>query len=159
MEFLLWAARSLHIFGVVVWLGGLTYQSAVTLTAAKAEGAEFSPQTIHTLRRFVPFVWMLVWTVLVTGLTLMLFSTRFVFFEFHDRWSVLLGLKQVTFLLMVLFSFGYARMFSRVDELMNSTTGQNPREVAFPFFQRMNQFGRIIIALGMIELMLASALR
>jgi uncharacterized membrane protein len=159
MDFLLWAARSLHIFGAVVWLGGLMYQSAVTLTVAKAEGTEFSPQSINTLRRFVPFVWMLVWTVLVTGVALMLFSTRFVFFEFNDRWSVLLGLKQLAFLLMVFFSFGYARMFARVDELINSTREQHSRDDAFPFFRRLNQFGRITIALGMVEIMLASGLR
>lgn len=158
MDFLLWAARCLHIFGVVVWLGGLTYQSAVTLAVAKAEGAEFSPHMIHALRRFLPFVWMLVWTVLVTGVTLTLFSTRFVFFEFQDKWSVLLGLKQITFLLMVFFSFGYARMFARVDELINSTEEQS-RADAFSFYKRMNQFGRITIALGILGLMLASGLR
>ena len=135
------------------------YQSAVTLTVAKAEGTEFSSQTIQTLRRFVPIVWMLVWTVLVTGVTLMLFSTRFVFFEFHDRWSLLLGLKQITFLLMVFFSFGYARMFARVTELITSTKEQYSRDDAFSFFTRMNQFGRVIIVLGMIELLLASGLR
>jgi putative copper export protein len=159
MEFLLWAARSLHVFAVVAWLGGLTYQSAVTLTVAKAEGTEFSQQTIHMLRRFVPFVWMLMWTVLVTGVALMLFSTRYVFFEFHDRWSLLLGLKQIAFLLMAFFSFGYARMFARVTELITSTKEQHSRDDAFPFFTRMNQFGRVIIVLGMIELLLASGLR
>lgn len=159
MDFLLWAARSLHVFGVVVWLGGLTYQSAVSLAVAKAEGTEFSPQSIHSLRRFVPFVWMMVWTVLVTGVTMMLFSTRFVFLEFHDQWSVLMGMKQITFLLMVFFSFGYARMLARVYELINATRNQDPQDDPSPFYKRMNQFGRITIVLGMVQIMLASGLR
>ncbi len=157
MDFLLWAARSLHIFGVVVWLGGLMYQAVVTTAVAKAEGADFAPQTLHTLRRFAPFVWMCVWTVLVTGVALMLFSTRFVFFQFNDVWSILLVMKQVTFLLMMFFSFGYARMFARVDEMIQEKI--KPLDDVLPYHHRMLQFGRINIALGIVALLSAAGMR
>jgi len=133
------------------------YQSAVALTVAKAEGTELSSQTIHTLRRFVPFVWMLVWTVLVTGVALMLFSAKFIAFQFHDTWSILLGLKQVTFLLMMFFSFGFARMLTRVDEMMGEP--ERPLDDVMPFYRRMGQLGKINIALGIFSLLLAAGMK
>ncbi len=135
------------------------YQSVVTLAVARAEGNELAAVTIHSLRRFAPFVWMCVWTVLVTGVALMLFSTRFMFFEFRDLWSVLLALKQVTFLLMVFFSFGYARMFARVDEMMTSERERKALDDVIPYYRRMVQFGRITIALGIVAVLLAAGMR
>ena len=133
------------------------YQAVVAIEVARSEGTEFTPQTIHMLRRFAPFVWMCVWTVLVTGVALMLFSTRFVFFQFNDLWSILLAMKQATFLLMVFFSFGYARMFARVEELMKE--GVKPLDDVLPYHHRMLQFGRINIALGILALLLATGMR
>ena len=133
------------------------YQAVVTIEVARSEGTEFTPQTIHMLRRFAPFVWMCVWTVLVTGVALMLFSTRFVFFQFNDLWSILLAMKQATFLLMVFFSFGYARMFARAEELMKE--GVKPLDDVLPYHHRMLQFGRINIALGILALLLATGMR
>ena len=83
---------------------------------------------------------------LVTGVALMLFSTRFVLFEFHDRWSVLLLLKQTAFLLMVIFSLGFARMFRRLEDVSNR--GVEGAIGAAAYYQRMVQFGKINVALG-----------
>ncbi|MBM2845148.1 MAG: hypothetical protein HW407_460 [Bacteroidetes bacterium] len=158
MDFLLWSVRGVHIFSVVVWLGGLMYQGVVMVPVAKAEQKEMGAQTLHSLRRFVPFVWMCVWTVLVTGIGLMLFSPRYIIGEFDDPWSVLLGLKQLTFVLMVFFSFGYARMLSRCTEIVTAAKpGTSPDNPA-PYYQRMLQFGRINVALGIGALLLASGL-
>jgi uncharacterized membrane protein len=148
MDFLLWSTRSLHIFSVVVWFGGLMYQAVVTIPVVQAND-EVSEISMHLVRRFQPFVWMCVWTMLVTGAVLMLFDPRFVFFQYRDRWSIILGFKQLTFLLMIFFSFGYARMFKRVQE------SQNDRR---SYYQRMVQFGRINVALGIIAILLAAAL-
>ena len=109
----------------------------------------------HFIRRFQPFVWMCVWTVLVTGVALTLFNPRFVFFQFEDRWSVLLGFKQVVFASMVLFSIGHARMFSLIDELMGK--GETADHVA-PFFRQMVLFGKLNIGLAIVTLGLAAAL-
>lgn len=158
MDFLLWAVRGLHVFGVVAWLGGLMYQEVVTIMVARAEGPELGSQVIHMLRRFGPFIWMYVWIVLVTGVALMMFSTRFVFLEFENRWSMLLALKQLVFLLMVFFSFGYARMNSRLREVIGSGDTP-PLDKAIPYYHQIRLFGRINIALGITALLLAAAMR
>ena len=150
MDFLLWTTLSLHIFSVVVWLGGLFYQAVVTFPVSKVEQKEFDPLVLHLLKRFQPFVWMCVWTILVTGIVLMLFNPRFVFFEYPDRWSVILGLKQLVFGLMVFFSFGYARMFRRIEGAATSDVR--------PFYNQMMLFGKINVGLAIIVLLLAAAL-
>jgi putative copper export protein len=157
MDFVLWTTRSVHLFCAVVWLGGLFYQAVVTLPVTRSENIEHGALTRHLLRRFVPFVWMCVWTIVVTGLALMLFNPRFVFLEYHDRWSIILGLKQLTFLLMVFFAFGYARMFSRLDALSSDGTTR-PLDEVRPYYQRMLQFGRINVALGILVLLLSAGL-
>jgi len=156
MDFLLWATRSLHLFSIIVWIGGLLYQAAVIFPAGKPEEG-LSDGARRNVRRFVPFMWMSVSTTLITGVALMLFSPRFLFFEFNDRWSVILALKQMTFLLMVLFSFGHARMFQRIDEML--TQGVHSSLSVRPFHERMLRFGRINIALSITAILLTSALR
>jgi uncharacterized membrane protein len=155
MDFLLWTARSLHIFSVVVWFGGLMYQAVVMLPVAKVEGQELDNFTRHLLRRFQPFVWMCVWTILITGVGLMLFDPRFVFFLYNDRWSVLLGVKQVVFAAMVFFSFGHARMLSRVDDmLMNDESSESVK----PSYNQMLMLGKINVVLAIVALLLAAGL-
>ena len=158
MDFILWAARSLHLFSVVVWFGGLMYQAAVTFPVAKAEQSEFSPLVLHLMRRFLPFIWMSACTVLVTGLCMMLFSPRFVFFAFHDRWSMVLAGKELVFVLMMVFSLGYARMFRRVDAMVAGKDGTQMPSAVAPFVERMHQFARINVALAIVLLLLASSM-
>lgn len=154
MDFLLWATKSLHLFAVIVWLGGLLYQSVVVLPMARAGNLELSERAVPMLIRFLPFIWMAVWTTVITGLVLMLFSTRFLFFSFSDRWSVLLGLKELAFLLMAFFSFGFSRMLAGLRE----SESQSQRENSRVYFERMTQFNAIIIALGIAAMLLASGL-
>ncbi len=131
------------------------YQAVVTLPVAKVEGQELDNFTRHLLRRFQPFVWMCVWTILITGVGLMLFDPRFVFFLYNDRWSVLLGVKQVVFAAMVFFSFGYARMLSRVDDmLMNDESSESVK----PFYNQMLMLGKINVALAIVALLVAAGL-
>jgi uncharacterized membrane protein len=155
MDFLLWAARTLHLFSVVVWLGGLMYQAAVLLPVAKAEQKELDEFTRHCIRRFQPFVWMCVWTMLVTGVALMLFNPRFVFFRYDDLWSVLLGAKQFVFAAMIFFSFGFARMFRRMDEMQKNKSSE---ESMLPYLHQMVLFGKITIGLAMSALLLAAGM-
>ena len=156
MEFLLWATRSLHLFAVVVWLGGILYQAAVTFPVATASGEELKESTRHQLRRFLPFIWFCVWTILVTGIGLMLFSPRFIWFSYADNWSVLLGAKQGVFVLMVFFSVGYVRMFSRLDSVLME--GGDPSSVVV-YYERMAQFTRMNVGLALLALLLASGMR
>jgi uncharacterized membrane protein len=156
MDFLLWVARSLHVFSIVVWFGGLMFQTAVTFPVARVDDREFDSFTMHVARRFQPFVWMCVWTALVTGVALMLFDPRFVFFQFETGWARLLGLKQLVFFAMMFFSFGYARMFARVAEMVQR---RDPRDDVVPFYRQMLLFGKVNVALAIAALLLAAAMR
>ena len=138
----------------MVWVGGLAYQAVVTLPMLAA-GEEHHLE-IPFLRRFLPFQWMSLWTIAVTGVALMLFDPRYRFFSFTDAWSVLLGLKQVIFLMMLLTTTGFARMLARTEE--QETQGDADSSAAEPFRRRMRQFARSTLALGFIGLILAAFL-
>ncbi len=150
MTFVLWVCRSMHIFGVTVWLGGLMFQSAVALPVTQFEGAEAQMAMRKISRRFVDFIWMSVWTICITGVLMMLLSPRFVWFQYPDQWSVLLGVKQVIFVLMMLYAFGHARML----RLMETGSG----EAGELFRHRANQFRKISIALGILAVLLGAAM-
>jgi len=146
----------MHIFGIVVWLGGLMFQSAVVAPIVQFE-SEFAKAVIRKVnKRFVAFVWMSVWTIFVTGVLLMLLNPRFVWFQFHDRWSVLLAWKQVVFVLMIFYAFGYARMLKYL-EIPSSNGGFN--EKAELYRHRVDQFRKISIFLGIAALLLAAAMQ
>jgi hypothetical protein len=88
-------------------------------------------------------------TVLVTGICLMMFSPRFVFFSYPDWWSIALGLKQVVFLLMAFFSFGFARMVQRY-------THDEPTHDVIRL--RILQFNRNGVFLGILAMLLAASM-
>ncbi len=149
MDFVLWATRSLHLFAVVVWIGGLLYQAVVVFQGK----ASLSDQQVEQLRRFVPFIWMCVWTILITGIGLMLFNPRFQFFQFNDSWSILLGAKQAVFCVMTILTVGYTRMLSRFIDERSSGAGRE-----HPFGERMVQLARMNVGLAIVALLLASSL-
>ncbi|MBI3192992.1 MAG: CopD family protein [Ignavibacteriae bacterium] len=155
MDFLLWSCRSMHIFGVIIWLGGLLFESAISVPIAQAEGepADSLANKIHT--RFVAFVWMSVWTIAVTGIIMMLLNPQFHWFTFQTQWQRLLGFKQLTFILMLFYAFGYARMLSYLNApSSNDGTDENTTLVR----QRLSQFRKINIALGITALLLAAGM-
>jgi len=152
MDFLIWAVRSLHVFAVIVWIGGMLYQ-AVTIRGDELRLPD--APTRRFIARFRPFVWMSIWTILVTGVALMLFSPRFIFFRYQNTWSVLLGLKQLVFVAMVIFAFGATRMFARLDELLEQGKAE---EDAVPYFQQMLRLGRVNVGLAIVAVLLAAGM-
>ncbi len=152
MDFLLWAVRSLHLVAVIAWLGGMMYQTA-TLRGDEASLPDaITRKSIASAR---PLVWMSVWTILVTGVALMLFSPRFVFFRYQDVWSVLLGLKQLVFVAMVVCAYGTARMFTRVDEFLRQ--GKDEKDV-LPYYRQMLRLGKVTVGLGLIAVLMAAGM-
>jgi uncharacterized membrane protein len=158
VDFQIWAVRSLHLFAVVAWIGGLLFQSVVTHPVLTAENSEFASTARNLVRRFLPILWMCVWTAVVTGAGLMLFDPRFVWFDYGSRWSVLLGLKQLVFLLMVFFTIGYVRMFRRAEESMSTGAPRQNQNEPRLYHERMVQFNRINVGLSIAALLLASAM-
>lgn len=126
---------------------------AVTLRGVDARLPDATMR--RCIAQFRPFVWMSVWTILVTGVALMLFSPRFIFFQYQDTWSVLLGLKQLVFLVMAVFAFGTARMFARVDELLQQ---EKEDERVLPYYRQMLRLGRVNVGLGLVAVLLAAGM-
>ena len=155
MDFLLWACRVLHIFGVVVWLGGLMFQNAIIHPFAESEGSDARTAAGKIGKRFLGFVWMSIWTIGVTGVLMMLFDKRFVWFQYNDRWSVLLGFKQLVFVLMVFYAFGYARM---LHYLLSPSSNGGFDEKTDMFGKRIHQFRTISIFLGIVALLLGAGM-
>ena len=155
MNFVLWVCRVMHLFGVIVWLGGLMFQNAIIAPLVEYEGEHVNTAARKFNRRFIPYIWMCVWTILITGVIMMLLSPQFVWFQYTDRWSILLLAKQVIFALMVFYAFGYARMFTYL-EAPASNGGYD--EKAHLYGHRIKQFRKISIFLGIIGLLLTAAM-
>jgi uncharacterized membrane protein len=145
----------MHIFSMVVWLGGLLFQSAVALPIFQSQEKPSAAILREIDKRFLGFIWMSVWTMLVTGILLMLLNPNFYWFQYHDRWSVLLGFKQLIFVLMVVYAFGYARMLQYLGT-PSSNGGYN--EKVEMYRDRINLFRRISVALGITAMLLGAAM-
>jgi uncharacterized membrane protein len=156
LDFVLWVCRSMHVFAVVVWLGGLMFQNAILQPVAQHEGEPAKGLLRKVHKRFIGFIWMSVWTLLVTGVILMLASPRFLWFQYHDSWSVLLACKQAVFVLMVIYAYGHARMLAYL-EAPSSNGGFNDR--AELYRHRVGQFRTMSIALGIIGLLLSAGMQ
>ncbi|HLX12718.1 MAG TPA: hypothetical protein VKS81_07890 [Bacteroidota bacterium] len=145
----------MHIFGVVIWMGGLMFQGAVAGPIVQFEGPEARTIMRKINTRFVGFVWMSVWTILVTGVLMMLLSPHFIWFSYPDRWSVYLGLKQIIFVLMVFYSFGYARMLKYITSPASNGGYDTKTDL---YLQRLTQFRTINIFLGIVAILLAAGM-
>ena len=62
----------MHLFGMIVWLGGMMFQTAVALPVIRHEGEAASTAMRKVSKRFTGFIWMSVWTLGVTGILMML---------------------------------------------------------------------------------------
>ncbi|MEX0737525.1 MAG: hypothetical protein WEB62_05670 [Bacteroidota bacterium] len=116
MDFVLWVCRVMHVFSVVVWMGGLIFLNAVLHPISVYHQQTRMVTVLEAQKRFLPFVWSSLWTVLVTGVLLMLLSPRFLWFDYSTTWSQLLVVKQVAFALLVFFSWQSAKVFARMEE-------------------------------------------
>jgi len=140
---------------MIVWFGGLMFQSAVAAPIVQQEGNIAKTVMSKINKRFVGFIWMSVWTMLVTGVIMMLLNPHFEWLKFQNRWSILLGFKQLIFVLMIFYAYGYARMLEYLGT-PSSNGGFNERAELYK--HRLEQFRRINILLGLAALFLAVAM-
>ena len=145
----------MHIFSTVVWLGGLMFQSAVALPVMQFENEHARAAMRKVSHRFVGFVWMSVWTMLITGVLMMLLSPHFVWFHYNDRWSMFLAFKEVIFIFMVFYAFGYARMLRYLNSPSSNGGFSDKAEL---YRHRVTQFRKISIFLGILALLLGAAM-
>lgn len=124
MDFVLWVCRVMHVVSVVLWLGGLIFLNAVLNPVVEQQKAAESNLVLALQKRFLPFIWFSVWTMFVTGILLTLLSPRFLWLDYSTTWSKLLAVKQVSFLLMVFFSWQTAKVFANMERSAGGETQQ-----------------------------------
>jgi len=153
MDFVLWACRVMHAVSVVVWIGGLIFLNAVLAPVFQHEGLHQRPVSIAVMRRFLPFVWFSLWSLLITGLLLMLLNPRFLWLDYSTDWSKLLAAKQVFFLLLGVLSWQVAKVVTRLEEAVRS---QN--EEADGWSLALQKLVRRSIFFGLLSIVCAAAM-
>ncbi|MBI3788502.1 MAG: CopD family protein [Ignavibacteriales bacterium] len=118
MDFVLWACRLMHVVSVVVWFGGLIFLNAVFIPIVEHHEATKLQVVLGTQKRFLPFIWSCFWSLLITGILLMLLSPKFLWFEYSTLWLKLLAVKQFAFLLLAFFSWQTVQVFSNMEHAL-----------------------------------------
>ncbi len=154
MDFLYWAALSLHLFAVVIWLGGICFQSAILFPVLKVEESERSQLAEHLHRRFLPFVWLSLWTIGITGLTLMLLATPYIMGEGETGISIRLIGKILIFSAIVFASMRSRNAYMQFKYLIRNpgtSIGESRKNQ-----DRIERSTRINVLLGIIALLLSA---
>jgi uncharacterized membrane protein len=143
ISFVYWAALFVHLFGAVAWLGGILFLTGVARPIFEYFGAETFDVSYRLKVRFLGFTWMLVWTVLVTGVILILWSTRFIFFDFADTWRVLAHLKILLFLILFVLNLALRTSYRELAEARSEKEGAEdltPRDIILWRVRTIEQF-------------------
>ncbi len=156
MEFMMWATRSMHIFSAVVWLGGLLYMGGILYPVLRYEQLTTSIQYVRIERRFSGFVWMCVWTSVITGVLLTLFSHRFVFGQYRSEWDYLLLAKEILYVLMMGIAVSGTSIVKRMESIAGSAEAGGTREDLIIQHQKMLRRRRTSLALGIITLLVST---
>ncbi|HYM20120.1 MAG TPA: hypothetical protein VEW28_03845 [Candidatus Kapabacteria bacterium] len=105
ITYIYWAALYMHLFSAVAWFGGILFLTGVSRPIFEYYGAEQFTLQQQLKERFLGFSWMLAITTAVTGVVIILWSTRFLFFNFSSLWLVLAHLKILGFLILIALTF------------------------------------------------------
>ena len=154
LNFLLWVSRAVHVFGLLLWVGGLLYQEAVFLqTNDRAKNEVFSGFLTSGVRLSTLVG---IACVGLTGIILMTSSPRFTGFQINDNWSLFLALKEIIFVGMLLLSLSYASM---VRYLAKPASNGGYDQRAQSYRHRIHLFRRLCIVLGFAAVLLSSGMR
>ena len=123
MKFVLWACLVMHMTSVVAWIGGLMFMNVVLGPVMKYEGLSLTPVAGALQRRFFPFLWSSLWTVLITGVFLASVNPRFHWSDYSDLWSQLLLGKEILFLGLAITSWQASRVVKRLQESIGKGDG------------------------------------
>ncbi len=143
ITYIYWAALSMHLFGAVAWLGGILFLTGVTRPIFEYFGTDAYDISQRIKIRFLGFTWMLLWTVLVTGIIVLLWSTKFIFFDFSTLWLVLAHVKIVLFLILATLSLMLRTSYKEIAEARSGKEGSedlSPREIILWRIRMIEQF-------------------
>jgi len=132
ITYIYWAALYMHLFGAVAWLGGILFLTGVSRPIVEYFGDEAIELLQKIKVRFLGFTWMLLWTVLVTGIIILLWSTKFIFFDFSSLWLVLAHVKILLFLILAGLSLMLRSTYKELENARSEKEGQediSPRDI------------------------------
>ncbi len=115
MDFVIWVCRVMHVISAIVWLGGLIFINAVMNPVVEYEKVTRNGVPMAIYKRFFGFIWMSLWTLLGTGILLMITSPQFRWFDFSTPWTKLLAIKELSFLLMAFFAWQSKKVFQQME--------------------------------------------
>ena len=157
MEFVLWACKSCHLFGIILLLGSYLFQSGILYPVAKVEGEEQGKLILHFEKRFVPFIWLSLWTILLTGILLALLNPKFEWFQFSTTWQILLALKELVFIFIFFFSVGYIRMYRLLEKVVNASEKED--FAVDVLLEKMKKFRTLNVYLSIVAILLVAGMR
>lgn len=143
ITYIYWASLYLHLFAAVAWLGGILFLTGVSRPIFEYYPAETFDYALRIKVRFLGFTWMMVWTVLVTGVVILLWSTRFVFFDLSTLWGALAHIKIVLFLILTLASKMLGASYKELASARAEKEGNedlSPREIVLWRVRMIEQF-------------------
>lgn len=153
MDFVLWICRVIHVSTSVVWVGGLVFLVMVLNPSAEHERQTRSSMAMTMQKKHFGFWVICLLAILASGAVLMSFSPQFVWFDYSTPWRKLQGVKQLSFLLMALYSWQAKRMLGIMErstvEDMESFEGLRTTYVALT---------KRIIAIALIALLSSAAM-
>jgi len=144
---MLWAALSLHIFSVIIWLGSLCFLSAILYPVLEVESQGDSGLVEHIHRRMMPFLWLSLWTLGITGIALYIFSPEFIYTREKIEWFTPVHGKVVLFIFIVIFSM-------RTRSLYMLYRGTKEKRVEN--LRAMGRAIRITILFGILSMLLSA---
>lgn len=158
ITYIYWAALYTHLFGAVAWLGGILFLTGVTRPIFEYYGADAYEFQQRIKIRFLGFTWMMLWTVVVTGVIVLLWSTRFIFFDFSTLWLVLAHVKIFLFLILAGLSLMLRSSYREIENARSEKEGSedlSPREIILWRIRMIEQFEvwAAIIILLVVSLM------
>lgn len=158
ITYIYWAALYTHLFGAVAWLGGILFLTGVTRPIFEYYGADAYELQQRIKVRFLGFTWMMLWTVFVTGIIVLLWSTRFIFFDFSTLWLILAHVKILLFFILAGLSLMLRSSYKEIENARSEKEGSedlSPREIILWRIRMVEQFEvwAAIIILLVVSLM------
>lgn len=132
ITYIYWAALYMHLFGAVAWLGGILFLTGVSRPIVEYYGSDAVELLQRIKVRFLGFTWMLLWTVFVTGIIILLWSTRFIFFDFSTLWRVLAHVKILLFIVLAGLSLMLRTSYKELESSRSEKEGSediSPRDI------------------------------
>lgn len=159
-----YAAKLAHVFGAIIWIGGVLFMSGVATPILKyyADPERHDPRVAEIVgwleRRLIGFNWLGLWTVVASGIVLAIYSPQFALFRLDSLYDWVLHAKIAAFLPIAaanyLLSLSY-RELERVRAERSSGEELAPREVTE---WRIVMLRRLNVYLAFIVLLLISTL-